>query len=111
MDIQITLHDALAVGLFVVGIIAIIVLIVVLIRLSKTIRKADDILDDASYISNAVREKVEKIDDTLDGACDALNDAVEALKESKGLVKTAGSIVNACANAFNFLKPSNKEDK
>ena len=70
MNVSLNLTDALIIGLIVVTIILVIYLIVLAARLKETLRKVDDILDDANRISKIAAEKTEIIDGVIDNAAD-----------------------------------------
>ena len=84
MNVSLNLTDALIIGLIVVTIILVIYLIVLAARLKETLRKVDDILDDANRISKIAAEKTEVIDGVIDNAADTMMGIVETVHENCG---------------------------
>ena len=86
MNVSLNLTDALIIGLIVVTIILVIYLIVLAARLKETLRKVDDILDDANRISKIAAEKTEVIDGVIDNAADTMMGSVETVHENSSLI-------------------------
>ena len=89
MNVSLNLTDALIIGLIVMTIILVIYLIVLAARLKETLRKVDDILDDANRISKIAAEKTEVIDGVIDNAAgyhdgNCGNGAREFIADRKG---------------------------
>lgn len=82
--------------------IALIVLVVYLVimagHLVKTIKKTNQILDDASVISGAAAEKTVQISEIVDEVQSAVADLAQAVKGEQKLVAALSNIVKAVGN-------------
>ena len=97
MNVSLNLTDALIIGLIVVTIILVIYLIVLAARLKETLRKVDDILDDANRISKIAAEKTEVIDGVIDNAADTMMGIVETVHENSSLIGKVASVGTGAA--------------
>ena len=97
MNVSLNLTDALIIGLIVMTIILVIYLFVLAARLKETLRKVDDILDDANRISKIAAEKTEVIDGVIDNAADTMMGIVETVHENSSLIGKVASVGTGAA--------------
>ena len=109
MNISLNLTDALIISLLVVTIILVIYLIVLAARLKETLRKVDDILDDANRISKIAAEKTEVIDGVIDNAADTMI-IVETVHENSSLIGKVASVGTGAA-AIRSLRAKKRSRK
>ncbi len=107
MDITITLSEAVWLFVAVLLIVLIILLIIFVGKLNRTMKKVDGVLDDTRIITYSAAEKVEKMDEVIDGAYETVYTLVDSVKNSKGLINACGNIAQACASIIG-LKKNNK---
>lgn len=112
MNISLNLTDALIIGLIVVTIILVIYLIVLTAKAKETLRKVDDILEDANRISKIAAEKTEVIDGVIDNAADTMMGIVETVHENSSLIGKVASVGTGAAaiRSHRAKKRSRKEE-
>ncbi len=108
MTITITWEGLLLTALALAGAVLLIYLIVLVSNLIKTVKKANDILDDAKVVSEITADKAQK----LDGIIDGVSDVAETLKGNKNIISAATNVVNAVSNLAGMAKAADrKKDK
>lgn len=108
MDITITLNEAIWLFVAILLIVLIILLIIFVGKLNRTMKKVDGVLDDTRVITLSAAEKVEKMDEVIDGAYETVYTLVDSVKNSKGLISACGSIASACASLVGLKKKNDK---
>ena len=108
MTITITWEGLLLTALALAGAVLLIYLIVLVSNLIKTVKKANDILDDAKVVSEITADKAQKLDGIIDGVSESVSD----LKGNKNIISAATNVVNAVSNLAGMAKAADrKKDK
>ena len=112
MTITITWEGLLLTALALAGAVLLIYLIVLVSNLIKTVKKANDILDDAKVVSEITADKAQKLDGIIDGVSESVSDVAETLKGNKNIISAATNVVNAVSNLAGMAKAADrKKDK
>ena len=112
MTITITWEGLLLTALALAGAVLLIYLIVLVSNLIKTVKKANDILDDAKVVSEITADKAQKLDGIIDGVSETVSDVAETLKGNKNIISAATNVVNAVSNLAGMAKAADrKKDK
>lgn len=112
MTITITWEGLLLTALALAGAVLLIYLIVLVSNLIKTVKKANDILDDAKVVSEITADKAQKLDGIIDNVSESVSDVAETLKGNKNIISAATNVVNAVSNLAGMAKAADrKKDK
>ncbi len=112
MIITITWEGLLLTVLALTGAALLIYLIVLVSNLIKTVKKANQILDDAKVVSEIAADKAQKLDVIVDGVGESVGDVVETLRGNKNIISAATNVVNAVSNLAGMAKTADrKKDK
>ncbi len=110
MTITITLKGVLLTVLGIAGIVLLIYLIVLAANLIKTLKKTNEILDDAKVISGTAADKVQKLDVMVDSLSESAGTVADALKGNQSIIAAATHVINAATGFVNILKKKEKKN-
>lgn len=111
MTITITWQGALLTALAIAGVVLLIYLIVVMSKLLETLKKTNQILEDAKVISAIAADKAQKLDKVIDGMGESVGTVVDTLKGNKSVISAATNVVNAASNLAGVVKKAEKKGK
>ena len=112
MTITITWEGLLLTALALAGAVLLIYLIVLVSNLIKTVKKANDILDDAKVVSEITADKAQKLDGIIDGVSESVSDVAKRCNRSKKIIFDATKGVNAVSYRAGMAKGDDrKKDK
>ena len=104
VNLTITWEGVLLSVLAIAGICLLVYLIILLKKLTETLKEVDQILADAKVISAVAADKAQKVDGIIEGAADTVGTVVNAIKGNQSMVSAATNFVNATSSFANIMK-------
>ncbi len=111
VTLTITWEGVLLSVLAIAGICLLVYLIVLLKKVTETLKEVDKILEDAKVISAVAADKAQKVDGLIDGAADTVGTVVNAIKGNQSMVSAATNFVNATSSFANIMKKTEPKQK
>ena len=113
MEITINLMDLLVVILIVLAAVLLVFLTVAISNLIKTLKKVNEVLDDAKIISGVAAEKTELVSEAVDDTVSAVNDVVATIKGNTTLlsrIKDIGVGAASLKNVVDSIRTSEEQE-
>ena len=94
--------------LLLAAVVLVIFLIVMVANLTKTLKKVNGILDDASSVTTIVHEKAEEVKPMVDELSGAVLSFASAMKGNESSIASISSISKALSSMVSVIKNSKK---
>ncbi len=103
MTVTLTLKGTIMVVLAVALLVLIIYLIVLAAKAITSLKKLDEVLDDAKRVTAVCAERVEKVDGVLDGVEESVTTVVDTLKGNQSVIAAATHVADATSSIVGFV--------
>ena len=104
MNVTISLQALLIAILIVTAIVVLIFLAVLIAKLIPTIKKLNDVLDDAKQVTSFAADQTNKADGIITGMGDSVSAIATNLKANKNTIKNLSSLVGAATSIIGVAK-------
>ncbi|MBR5739879.1 MAG: hypothetical protein IKX81_01155 [Firmicutes bacterium] len=104
MNVTISLQALLIAILIVTAIVVLIFLAVLIARLLPTIKKLNDVLDDAKQVTAFAADQTNKADGILTGMGDSVSAIATNLRANRNTIKNLSSLVGAATSIIGVAK-------
>jgi predicted PurR-regulated permease PerM len=104
MNVTISLQTLLIAILIIAATIVLILLAILIAKLFPTIRKVNDVLDDAKQVSAFAAKETGKADGIITGMGDSVSAIASNLKANKNTIKNLSSLVGAATSIIGVAK-------
>jgi uncharacterized protein YoxC len=103
MDAQISIGTLLIVLLGVGGLVLIIYLIVLVRNLNETLKKANEVIDEAHIVTEIAAKRAQEVDGIVDDISTSVKSISENLKGHISIAKIAAAVVNLATSVKGFV--------
>jgi hypothetical protein len=111
MEVTVNLNELILFFVFAALFIFIIYLIVLIKNLTITLKKTNEIMEDAKVISSISAKKATEIDGVITDITGAVGTITNSIKGNESIVKTMTNIGKAIASLQGIINKFKKEDK
>jgi len=111
MEVTVNLNELILFFVFAALFVFIIYLIVLIKNLTITLKKTNEIMDDAKVVSAISAKKATEIDGVVTDVTAAVATITDAIKGNESIVKTMTNIGKALASLQGVINKFKKEDK
>jgi uncharacterized protein YoxC len=109
MDAQISIGTLLIVLLGVGGLVLIIYLIVLVRNLNETLKKANEVIEEAHIVTEIAAKRMQEVDGIVDDISTSVKSISENLKGHISIAKIAAAVVNLATSVKGFVDKTRRQ--